>query len=448
MSLKERLLRGASYTALGQLVGYAVRFGSTLILTRLLAPDLMGLMTVGAAINYALILFSDVGLRSAIIQDPRGDDPEYRDTVWMVMVLRGAVVASLAVLATGIVWALQRGGVFEAHSAYADPRLLVVIPLLGMSELIKGTESIELLRAERLMDFRTVVTAQVLRQVCTTAITIVWAWIQPGVLALCSGAVLGNLVIAILSYGWLTPGRMRLTWRPADMLGVVSAGKWLLASSVLTFMVSAFDKVFLASRFDAAALGVYGIAATLGLLAQELVYRINGVVLFPLLSQRHRESPATLSADYYAARRGIEYFSVVTSFVLLALGSDVIQLLYDPRYHAAGPLLRAFGLLALLMAYLPMSEALLALGRNKMLTVVNAGKLVGLVVGLFTLVPRLGIIGGVHALTASALVGAVFAWWALRRIGFLDWRREIRYLAMVSAVMGASVLLEWLRHGP
>ena len=135
MSLKERLLRGASYTALGQLVGYAVRFGSTLILTRLLAPDLMGLMTVGAAINYALILFSDVGLRSAIIQDPRGDDIDYRDTVWMVMVLRGVVVATLAMLATGIVWGLQLSDVFEAHSAYADPRLLVVIPLLGLSEL-------------------------------------------------------------------------------------------------------------------------------------------------------------------------------------------------------------------------------------------------------------------------------------------------------------------------
>ena len=54
----------------------------------------------------------------------------------------------------------------------------------------------------------------------------------------------------------------------------------------------------------------------------------------------------------------------------------------------------------------------------------------------------MGIIGGVHALTLSALVGAVFAWWALRRIGLLDWRREVRYLGMVAVVTTASVLLE------
>lgn len=435
-------MHGASYTALGQLLSYAVRFGSTLILTRLLAPDLMGLMTVGGAINYALILFSDVGLRSAIIQNPRGDDQDYRDTVWMVTVLRGVLVALLALTATGIVWLMQLNQAFDSQSAYSDPRLLIVIPLLGLAELIKGTESIELLRAERLMNFRTVVTAQVVRQVSGTTATIVWAWLDPGVLSLCAGPLTGNLVVVLLSYGWLTKGRMRLTWRPADMLAVATAGKWLLVSSVLTFLVSAFDKVYLASRFDASALGLYGIAATLGLLGQELVYRINGIVLFPLLSARHRESPATLKADYYAARRGIEFFSVATSFVLLALGSDVIRVLYDPRYHAAGPLLRAFGLLALLMAYLPMSEALLALGRNKTLTIVNAAKLAGLVAGLFIFVPRMGIIGGVHALTLSALVGAVFAWWALRRIGLLDWRREVRYLGMVAVVTTASVLLE------
>lgn len=447
MSLKARLLRGAGYAALGQLLGYVIRFGSTLILTRLLAPDLFGLMTIAAAIAYGLILFSDVGLRSAIIQDPRGDDIAYRRVVWMVNLFRGVVVALLAWLVAAGLGLMQWAALVTPETAYADPRLLLVVVLLGLAELIKSAESIELLHAERTTDFRTMVTAQVLRQAIGTGVTIVWAWLDPGVLALCAGPIVANASVTLLSYGVLTRGRWHWTWQPSGMLAVAFAGRWLLVSSVLTFMINSFDKVYLASQFDASRLGLYGIAATLGLLAQELVNRISGTVLFPVLSERHRESPATVRRDFYAARRGIELFSLLAGFVLLVAGADIIRLLYDARYQSAGTLLRAFGLLALTMAYLPMSDALLALGRNRALTVVNAARLGGLVLGLLVLVPWFGIIGGIHALTFSALVGAASACFTLRRIGLLMWRREALYLAAALGVVLAAAAIDALRQG-
>ena len=57
-----------------------MRLISNLILTRLLVPELFGLMALVNTFIQGLFLFSDVGIATSIIRSPRGDDPVFLNT--------------------------------------------------------------------------------------------------------------------------------------------------------------------------------------------------------------------------------------------------------------------------------------------------------------------------------------------------------------------------------
>src|SRR5947208_1671899 len=69
--LREKAIRSGTWTLFGFGASQAVRFGSTIVLSRLLVPKDFGLAAmVGILIN-GMQQFSDVGLAPAIIQNRR-----------------------------------------------------------------------------------------------------------------------------------------------------------------------------------------------------------------------------------------------------------------------------------------------------------------------------------------------------------------------------------------
>jgi O-antigen/teichoic acid export membrane protein len=447
LSFKKKLLVGVGYTTLGQLIGYAIRLGSTLILTRLLAPDLFGLVAVGYTFTYAAALLSDVGLRSSIIQSPRADDVDYRDSVWMVIFIRGILIGLFVGGATVILWLMQKAGLFQLQSVYADPRILAVLPLLALAELVKGTESIEVLYRERKLDFKSLFVFGTVKQVANTGITVVWAWLDPGVVALCSGSIISNLIGVVMSYTWLSRRPPRLVWRLDDFIYILQQGKWLLVSAILTFLMNTVDRIYLAVGLDAHHLGIYSIATTLGLIAQELVSKIGNSVVFPAMSQRIRDGARDLLSDFYRIRRPFEWFSMGCGFFLLAFGGDLIDIMYDDRYQAAGKVLRVFGVLCLTLAYAASTEAYLAMGEAKKNSVVYFARLVSLVASLLVLVPLLGVVGGAWSLVCSSAFGVIAILWCNRQLGLLSLGKELRLLGQMGLGLGLVGLIEYLRHG-
>ena len=71
-----------------------LRLVNNVILARLLAPPIFGLMAVVNAIRTGVELLSDVGIMQNIISSPRGEDPLFYDTAWTLQALRGLVLAA------------------------------------------------------------------------------------------------------------------------------------------------------------------------------------------------------------------------------------------------------------------------------------------------------------------------------------------------------------------
>jgi O-antigen/teichoic acid export membrane protein len=74
-----------------------IRFGSNLIITRLLLPEHFGLMALVTTFLVGLALFSDTGVGPNIIQNPKGEEPIFFNTAWTVQAIRGVLLWVVAV---------------------------------------------------------------------------------------------------------------------------------------------------------------------------------------------------------------------------------------------------------------------------------------------------------------------------------------------------------------
>ena len=77
---KKLAIKGAAWTIASYGSSQIVRFASNLILTRLLLPELFGLVGLAYVFIVGINLFSDIGLGPSIIQNKRGEDPQFLNT--------------------------------------------------------------------------------------------------------------------------------------------------------------------------------------------------------------------------------------------------------------------------------------------------------------------------------------------------------------------------------
>src|SRR6267378_378285 len=91
-SLRHRVLKAGLWSTAGFGLGLVIRFGSNLLMTRLLLPDMFGVMAIATTIMIGLSMFSDVGLRQSVVQSPRGGESSFLNTAWTIQVLRGVLI--------------------------------------------------------------------------------------------------------------------------------------------------------------------------------------------------------------------------------------------------------------------------------------------------------------------------------------------------------------------
>jgi O-antigen/teichoic acid export membrane protein len=154
-SVKKLAIRGMIWTVAGYGAGQILRFGSNLVLTRLLAPELFGLMALVNIFIIGLHLFSDVGVGLNVVQNKRGDEPAFLNTAWTIQVIRGAILGVVCFLIT---WPLA--------SVYGEPQLLWLIPVVGtISTFFDSFKSPALFSLDRHMAVGTYMKIELVAQV-------------------------------------------------------------------------------------------------------------------------------------------------------------------------------------------------------------------------------------------------------------------------------------------
>lgn len=430
-SLKRLALQGTAWTVLGYGTGQVLRLLNNLILTRLLVPEYFGLMALITLILTALYLITDLGIEPNIVRHMRGDDPAFLNTAWTIQAGRG-IIQFLGCLV--LAW--------PAAAVYHEERLLWLLPIMGVTALLAGFNATSLFSLERHLKLGKLTLFDLSVQGLSLAVMIIWARLSPSILAL----VVGNLVGAVLRLAGshlLLPGvRHCLAWDRAAVRELFSFGRWILVSTLLTFLAFQTDRLILGRLFSLQLLGIYTIAFTLADLPKQMMLQLNGRIIYPLISRHLHLKRSDLRAEILERRRWLVVGLALGLVLMITGGDSLVGLLYDQRYSAAAwmaPVL-LIGLWPNLLT-LSLDAALHAIGKPNYVAFASLVRFIYIVIGLplgFTL---LGVPGAVIAVALADLPYYAGLQWGLRREGLSGLRQDVVATALFLGLLAVALLL-------
>lgn len=323
-SLKKLALRGGMWTILGYGVSQVLRFGSNVILTRLLIPEMFGLMALAQVFLMGLQLFSDVGIQPSIVRHSRGEDPKFYNTGWTIQVIRGFGLWLACLVIT-----------YPISNLYDEPRLLWIIPILGLTTVIKGFNSTALYLLNRRIQTEKFVRLQVSAQVIGIIVMITWAYFERSIWALIVGNWANAFVLMFWSHRITDDPPNRFAWDQEAKQDLFSFGKWIFISTAMTFLASQADRLILGKLFSLEMLGVYSIAFFLSNFPEQILKRLSGSVILPVVSKLRDQPRSQLRQQILEKRKLVLLACAVGLAILVVTGDAIILFLYDDRYEAA-----------------------------------------------------------------------------------------------------------------
>ena len=323
--LFSRLIRSVGWTAFGFAAAQALRLASNLIFARLLFPEAFGLMALVSVFLVGLSMFSDVGLSSSIMQNKRGDDPDFLNTAWTIQVIRGVIL-----------WLGSCALAWPTAQFYGEPLLAQLLPVAGLSLLISGFNPTQIDTANRHLKLERVVVLDLISQAASVAVMIVLAWSLRSVWALVIGGVVGAATKLILAHAILPKANNRLRWETQSAVDLIHFGKWLFFSTALAFLIAQGDKAILGKYLSLDMLGIYNI----GYFLASSPLLLGGAIISRTLIPLYRERPPGASPENFFKIRLMRFCltgSILTLVLIMAFcGVWLVNLLYDSRYSAAG----------------------------------------------------------------------------------------------------------------
>ena len=386
-ALESKAVRGTYFITISYGLALALRLLSSVILSRLFAPQYFGLMALLTTVIVGLNLFSHIGLQDSVIQNPRGDEPAFINTAWTIQVVRGLLL-----------WLLTLPLAWPAARFYHEPQMLVYLPVLGFGCVIAGFSSPSLLCLARHMGVGKLSFLELLQQFTQFAVSLIWAIFQPSIWALLAGRIVSELVRAIASYMMMPELRPQFRWEKEAVHSLVKFGRWILIGTILTFFALQSDRLILGKLVSFQMLGIYGIAFNLSDIPRQIILQFCSRVGFPFIAKFAQRSRSEYRSILLKYRSPVLMVGGLLLIGVICTGDVFIRHVYDKRYHEAAWMIAILTVgLWHTMLYSTIIPAVLSLQKAHY----NAGAYLAYCITLFTALPL-----GYHFF---GMTGAVFA---------------------------------------
>ncbi len=431
--MRQRLIRAGGWTMGAYAFTQFTRLLSSLIMTRMLLPEVFGLMAIALVINTGLVMFSDLGLAQSIVRSNRGDDPRFLNTMWTIQILRGIGIWLTSIVLAASIAAFQSTGWLTGDSVYAHKDLPYVIAAVAFVAVLQGFESTKITVAKRQLALARASQLEIGCNVIAVSTTIGWALLDRTIWALVGGWIIAAAVKSALTHLVFSGPNNRLVWDSAAVQESFQFGKWVFLSSILTFVTASADRLILSGLLSAQELGIYSIAYLISSSVQQGLSKLASNVAFPALSEIARKQPNNLRNAYYKIRIPFDVLSLSASGLLFSTGHLVISTLYDPRYASAGVILSILSLSLIGARYAVTDQAFLALGKSKLLAKANALRTITLYFSIPVGFYISGLTGAVWGMVLSALLTALATLYFSSKNNLFEWKPEIMRLIALPA---------------
>jgi PST family polysaccharide transporter len=328
MALKEavsqRVRRGTVWVSLGYSSTKVLSFASNIILARLLAPTVFGLMGMAAVFTGIVQLMGNIGVGAALIHQQEDVD-EYANAAFYMNIAVGVGLAALQVAVAPF-----------AAAFYRTPLVATIMMVTAIGYLIAPLGATHSTLLSKEMQFMKTTLPGIVIAVIGTSFTVllaylgfgVWSFVIPGLALAPFGVVVS----------WkLCPWRPRLKLNFPYWRRIFRYGKHLLGSDLLGYFIHNTDYLLVGRFLGAAALGIYTFGFNLGMFAVNNVTWIVGRVTFPAFSKLQSD-PENLKRAFLKTMRFIAILSFPLMFGQFVISPEYISVIYSDKWlPAVGP---------------------------------------------------------------------------------------------------------------
>lgn len=325
-SLKQKTLKGVSWSFVEQILTRGVNFVIGIILARLLSPTdygLVGMLGIFIAISQ---LFVDGGLTSALIRTKEPSEKDF-STVYIINLTLSVVFYFLLFFSAPLV-----------ANFYNQPMLKPLMRAVAIILIISSVASVQGTLLTIRVDFKTKSLISILSAIISGTTGIVCAYKGLGVWALVAQSIASATAVTVFTLAFVR-------WIPKLVFSVESfkrlfsySSKLLAASCISTIYDNVYPLV-IGKKFSAADVGVFTRAGQFPNMANDTVVGALNRVAFPILSQVQDDNERLL--------RVYEKYIQLTCFIIFPLlmglcgcAEPVVRLLLTEKWLACVPLMQ------------------------------------------------------------------------------------------------------------
>lgn len=325
-TLKQKTLRGASWSFVEQILSRGVNFVIGILLARLLGPTeygLIGMIGIFIAISQ---LFIDGGLTSALIRTKNPSEKDY-STVYVINMGLSVVFYFLLFFCAPLIADFYRQPLLKPLT-----RAIALVFVIGSVSSIQGT----LLTIR--VDFKTKTYISILSSVISGIIGILCAYKGLGVWALVAQTLTSAAAMSILTLlfvRWIP----RLVFSKESFKRLFSYSSKLLASTLIHTIYENSYPLVIGKKFLAADVGLYSRAGQFPGVANGTITGALNRVAFPILSE--------IQDDDQRLIRVYEKYIQLSSFVLFPVlmgicgcARPLVSLLLKDQWLGCVPLMQ------------------------------------------------------------------------------------------------------------
>ena len=385
-NIKNKTVSGLIWRFMERCGAQGVNFVVSIILARLLAPELYGTIALITVFTAILEIFVDSGMGNALIQKKDADDVDFSSVFYfnmlMCVVLYGVMFISAPYIA----------------KFYKDSELTPIVRVMSLVLIISGLKNVQQAYVSRTMQFKRFFFATLGGTIVAAVVGIWMAYEGYGVWAL----VAQNLVNKVIDTTvlWFT-----VKWRPKLLFsikrlkGLVSYGWKLLASSLLDTVYNNLRQLIIGKLYSSSDLAFYNRGKQFPNFVITNINTSIDSVLFPAMSSQQDDTERVRSMT----RRSIKISSYIMWPLMMGLAftaTSIVSLVLTDKWLPCVPFLRIF---CFVYVFFPIHTANLnaikAMGRSDLFLKLEVIKKV---IGLIVLVCTMWF--GVEAMTYSLLV--------------------------------------------
>lgn len=405
-----------------------VAFIVSIVLARMLSPDIYGTVALINVFTSILQVFVDSGLGNALIQKKDADDVDFSTVFYVNLLFCGALYTILFVCAPLIA------------KFYHDMSLTALTRVVGITLIVSGIKNIQQAYVSRYMMFRKFFFSTLGGTIAAAVVGISMAWAGYGAWALVAQQVINVSIDTIIL--WIT-----VKWRPQRafsmerLKGLFSYGWKLLMSSLIDIVYKNSRQLVIGKLYSSSDLAYYNKGRQF---PNYVITNINSAidsVLFPVMAkaQDNRQNVRQMT------RKSIKVSAYIMAPLMMGLAftaDSVVRLLLTDKWMECVPYLRIF---CITFMFWPIHTANLnaikAMGRSDLfLKLEILKKCVGVILLFSTM--WFGPMAMAYSMLVSSITSQIINSWPNRKLlgySYVEQMKDVLPSILLSVVMGMVV---------